>query len=435
MKKQILITISVILVAVPLLLGGVLGIAYFSVGADSVPAFTVEYNGQQIAPVGYEWHQPVLSGLLYREFVQSPSLSAADIGTITEDEFTFTLPAELEDAAVTVTKDGETYWQGSPDDWGSVTFPRDGAYIMEITAALPKENISAYGSFTFRLAFTMELAPVLNLSSNTLEQGDAMAVHFKYLPEGVQPYGETEFAALHFISTGERAWVAYFAASYMCDPGEYTLWLEAGEQEWEIPLTVAAYTFPQEDLIIDMTNPDNAAAKTPEAAAQYNNAIIPTFSVADETRHWEGTFAVPAEGRIGTHYGTRRYVNGETYPSAIHKGMDIAADMGAPVSAPNGGRVVYADFLLSTGNTLVIEHGGGLKSYFYHLSEMHVQAGDLVEKGELVALVGSTGYSTGPHLHYEVRVRSNTFDPERLLDGSSQIFYQPARGDKNWLAG
>ena len=103
--------------------------------------------------------------------------------------------------------------------------------------------------------------------------------------------------------------------------------------------------------------------------------------------------------------------------------MDIAAPSGTTVLAPNNGRVVFAEYLLNTGNTLVIEYGGGLKSYFYHLSVIDVKPDDMVTKGQKVAEVGSTGYSTGPHLHYEMRVGRQSLDPTPLSDGSSELFF------------
>ena len=117
----------------------------------------------------------------------------------------------------------------------------------------------------------------------------------------------------------------------------------------------------------------------------------------------------------------KRYVNGGATPER-HGGVDIAAALGTPVQCPADGLVEYAGFLQLSGNTIVIEHGGGLKSYFYHMDSLDVATGDRVEKGRLLGAVGTTGYSTGPHLHYEVKIGRESVSPWPLFDGSSAIF-------------
>lgn len=75
------------------------------------------------------------------------------------------------------------------------------------------------------------------------------------------------------------------------------------------------------------------------------------------------------------------------------------------------------------GNTVVIEHGGGLKSYFFHLDSLACKQGDIVEKEQLIGQAGSTGYSTGPHLHYEARIGNQSIDPDQLFNGSSGLYF------------
>lgn len=129
----------------------------------------------------------------------------------------------------------------------------------------------------------------------------------------------------------------------------------------------------------------------------------------------------PVQGRITTEFGLLRYTNGSKTPSG-HSGVDIAAPRGTPVSAPAAGRVVFSEYLLNTGNTLVIEHGGGLKSYFYHMDSLTVKVGDILTKGQNVGTVGTTGYSTGPHLHYDVRIGSKSINPWNLINGTGGFF-------------
>ena len=98
-----------------------------------------------------------------------------------------------------------------------------------------------------------------------------------------------------------------------------------------------------------------------------------------------------------------------------HAGIDYPAPEGTQVWAPNNGRVLYAGFLQLTGNTICIEHGFGLKSWYYHLSAVEVEAGQMVKTGDPIGKVGTTGFSTGPHLHFTMSINNVYVNPEQCL--------------------
>jgi len=98
-----------------------------------------------------------------------------------------------------------------------------------------------------------------------------------------------------------------------------------------------------------------------------------------------------------------------------HNGIDIAAPKGTPVCATAAGVVVGSSFQSGLGNTIIIDHGNGFETYYGHLSKIKVANGKRVERGEIIGLVGSTGYSTGPHLHYEVRDHNRAVDPSNYI--------------------
>jgi murein DD-endopeptidase MepM/ murein hydrolase activator NlpD len=104
-----------------------------------------------------------------------------------------------------------------------------------------------------------------------------------------------------------------------------------------------------------------------------------------------------------------------------HKGIDLAAPIGTPVYAPADGLVARADWFSSYGNYIQIEHGGELQTRYGHLSGFAVHAGERVHKGDLIGYVGTTGRSTGPHLHYEVRVAGEAVDPSPYLAGDVSL--------------
>jgi murein DD-endopeptidase MepM/ murein hydrolase activator NlpD len=101
--------------------------------------------------------------------------------------------------------------------------------------------------------------------------------------------------------------------------------------------------------------------------------------------------------------------------SRMHSGTDFGAPTGSPVAASDSGRVVSAGWRGGYGNTVVIDHGGGMATLYAHLSSISVSAGQSVSRGQGVGAVGCTGYCTGPHLHFEVRVNGATRNPMNYL--------------------
>lgn len=97
--------------------------------------------------------------------------------------------------------------------------------------------------------------------------------------------------------------------------------------------------------------------------------------------------------------------------SDYHKGVDIGAASGTPIYAAAGGTVVISTYHYSAGNYILINHGGGVYTVYMHCSKLLVDVGDKVNQGDKIGLVGSTGYSTGPHLHFGVRINGTYYDP------------------------
>jgi murein DD-endopeptidase MepM/ murein hydrolase activator NlpD len=122
----------------------------------------------------------------------------------------------------------------------------------------------------------------------------------------------------------------------------------------------------------------------------------------------------PVIGEMTDHFGGRRNPFGGG-GSEFHSGQDIAAAWGTSVRATAGGTVSFADWQAGYGQLIVIDHGGGLTTRYGHLSNIGVEVGQQVAKGQDIGKVGSTGRSTGPHLHYEVRLNDEAVDPTRYL--------------------
>ena len=128
--------------------------------------------------------------------------------------------------------------------------------------------------------------------------------------------------------------------------------------------------------------------------------------------------SAPVNVSVGSGFGVR--VDPFTGHASLHTGLDFPAEVGTPVYAAAGGIVTMSEWHAAYGNTLEIDHGNGLVTRYAHCAGFEVERGALVKRGQLVARVGNTGRSTGPHLHFEVMVDGAPQDPARFLAGGSQ---------------
>jgi len=142
-------------------------------------------------------------------------------------------------------------------------------------------------------------------------------------------------------------------------------------------------------------------------------------SVRSDEIYWDEPFMMPVEGRLSTPFGARRTLNGGY--GYIHAGIDLANKLGTPVSAANSGQVVLSEAQSLTGNTIVIDHGLGLLTLYAHLETMSVEKGDFVERGQQIGTMGSTGFSTGSHLHFETQLMGVYIDPYILVEKSLEL--------------
>ncbi len=142
------------------------------------------------------------------------------------------------------------------------------------------------------------------------------------------------------------------------------------------------------------------------------NALRPTFT---EPRRWSGTLQRPCEGSISSHFGTRRAYNDGPY-RGYHGGVDLRGSTGTPVYAPASGTVVMVEDLIIRGRALMLDHGWGVLTGYWHLSEIEVELGQEVMQGDLIARIGNTGLSTGAHLHWEMWIGGVNVNPMQWLE-------------------
>lgn len=157
---------------------------------------------------------------------------------------------------------------------------------------------------------------------------------------------------------------------------------------------------------------DLLAADVNEAEWQRVGMMMSGFTAH---RYFDGLMALPSNGLITSYFGTRRTYNGGVL-NTFHSGVDFGVGPGTPILAPAAGVVVMAESFPIRGNATVIDHGWGVFTGYWHQSEIYVQVGDVVQPGQTIGAVGSTGRSTGPHLHWEMWVGGVQVDPLQWVE-------------------
>lgn len=183
-------------------------------------------------------------------------------------------------------------------------------------------------------------------------------------------------------------------------------------------VTEAAVSEKQESIIQESTTMVFDAEKVSEIAVKTQSSKVSPQSLAvKKTKTQEQAMISPVEeGRYTSYFGERTDPISEGYD--YHKGLDIGADEGDRIRAVYDGTVTSVGEDSRSGNYIFLEHKNGYVTFYCHCSEIIAQEGAVIRQGETIALVGSTGYSTGPHLHFEVRKNGESIDPLPLIENA-----------------
>lgn len=261
------------------------------------------------------------------------------------------------------------------------------------------------------------ISMLMAMASLTAAQGEALEIVLPHEPGLVAIHAVWDERRVPFVRESDR-WLTVVGVDLDAASGEHAIVVErdfgdAGVQSETGEVIVTSRSFPTTELTVEPgyveLSPENQ-----ERAARESAEIAAIYATLTPERYWSEPFAVPIPGVTGgNNFGHRRVFNGE--PRNPHSGADLRAGTGTPIHAANRGRVVLAGNLFFSGNAVFLDHGLGLYSVYLHLSEILVEPGQMLEKGERLGLAGATGRVTGPHLHWGVRVLDARVDPFSLL--------------------
>lgn len=287
-------------------------------------------------------------------------------------------------------------WDGLPGD----TLFAPGENSSANTTGLPSAFISA------------------EIRDLPIKQGGTGVIKVQTLPE-VTLGGLLVDRPLNFFPDDDGLQIALQGVHALLEPGVYPLRLDAtlpdgSKQSYEQFILITSGFYPDDPLLY--VDPATLEPTSTESELQQ---LINLTTPASPTKLWVGDFISPAIAYAESTYFTSRYGNRRTYigqgtelqVQGFHTGLDFGGGDGLAITAPAAGRVVFAGPWTVRGNATVIDHGWGVYSGFWHQSAIQVQAGDMVEKNQVIGLVGGTGRVTGAHLHWELWVNGIQVDP------------------------
>jgi hypothetical protein len=260
-------------------------------------------------------------------------------------------------------------------------------------------------------ALLVAAAPAVELAPAAIRPGDAVLVRVTGAPGAQAPRGAVAGRPVTFWRAGDE-WRALAALPIETRPGLAPVELDAAGEHLAARLEVVAPGFASKRITL--------AARFVEPPASVQTRIArdrQAFAKAQERPFapplFSSSFALPRRSGTTGRFGDQRLVNGKQ--DSVHYGLDLVGTRGDPIEATNDGVVVLARNAYMSGNSVVLWHGAGVYSLYFHMDRIRVKAGAKVRKGDLLGVVGTTGKSTGPHLHWSMKVDGLYVDPESIL--------------------
>lgn len=293
---------------------------------------------------------------------------------------------------------------------------RNGSFIYELTMEWTEKTDPYRGKYVLEIPVTADLPVKFVFSEEQLMQGQLLTVSVYYADRPKDIIFKQSIYSKFKWHQQDGFLRGYLPTNYNVKPGIYEInyGVKSKGTEFTREIEIAEYEYHIQYLTVD---PKTEQETRNEAAyAEYYKYYTPVRNTSEPYRYYTEGFLLPVRGRLTTEFGETRYVN-DLPTSYRHLGIDIAADEGTEVRAANRGKVVLARSLILTGNTVMIDHGEGLFSVYHHMLNLSVKEGEIAERGQKIGEVGSTGFSTGPHLHFMISYYTINLEPGYFLAG------------------
>ncbi len=267
-----------------------------------------------------------------------------------------------------------------------------------------------------------------------IAQGDPFVVRITYPTDTSNttgralPLGAFYGKLLTFSGCGAGCYEAIGSAPIEIMPGSYTIDLNIDGDIINTPLNIGKGKFPATNItlkasLVNLSHDNRKRVQSEEAE------MLEIISALTE-KQWKGKFIMPLGGSHSTAFGTKRTINKST--KQVHDSLDIRGVMGSPIKASNNATVIALREYLLGGKTMILDHGHGIYSIYMHLSKFVAAQGEKVQKSQIIGVVGSTGRSTGAHLHYNIKINRQSANPVSMTSlpiYDKQIFDTQKKGN------
>lgn len=413
-----------LLVVVFVLVVAGIGVAYLyrSATPDMLPSIRVTFAGQTLEPSAYKWHVPVIGNWFKRTYAETyssvPAVLEDPISTLSPD---ITISSINYATQLTVTDaDKETVFEGTLSEFSSYCFDETGTYTAKLVASVTGSRAAGAaditGSETWLFTFDIAIEPSVYLSENTIQQGGVAAIRVTGSYEDDAPTLTTTLKNQGFIQSS-NGWVCYLPIPWNAALGTETIDVQVGRYSTTLYLKVTDGGFNYKDYssqsqrATPYIGQDDAPAK-----------VSKLFTAAPTGISWaDAGFVQPFLNRLNTtltfgatEYVGRRYSERSTNTGAggrTSTNVILSTTRGELVIAPASGKIDLAEDLGGDyGITLVIDHGAGVRTIFYGLSDIDIKAGQQVKQGQTLATCGKTTV-------VEMRIGTVPIDPIAVWRG------------------
>lgn len=432
--RQILLWLLGVALGVAVLLGAVMAASYSFTTGGGLPAPDAQFGGADLTVNGSSWRVPLVGGLLDKAFYAPSTLSVQKLGVLYEAHPELTLPEWATYARLTITADGmgdAYYFQGDLAEYAQFLYPANGEYKAELTVwRLPAGMTSAdfgqpadgallrnsglerpakaAGYYRYSFRFTIQASAELTLSAQRIEQGGVAALEISGMVGSETPAVETDLGSVQCVRS-PAGWRCYIPAAYNASAGSHDIAVTVNGETLPLSLVVTAKTFGEAEAQPDPPAPAGAAE-------EFRSVIWSLYEAPAREKMWHGAFLCPVETyTVLLDYGQTKVMGGAR--AGQSNSTLLYTIPGDPVRAPAGGVVAVAQNLGLTGNTVVIDHGCGLRSYLYGLAGIHVQPGQTVAQGDAIGQVGET-------LTMDFKLGSKSISPWPLFQTSGGLFWK-----------
>lgn len=431
MRRFLLWIVGVVLGAV-LMLAAVMGVSYAFTTEGSCPDAAMQFGGVELEQNGSCWQVPLIAGKLDKVFASPTTLTVQKLGVLYDAHPAILWPEWAGYAQMTIQDaSGNTVFEGSMTGYEDFLFPANGEYKAELTVwRLPevataaqfeggstgqlRKNLGlehparASGWYHYCFRFTLQASAEVEFSAQRVEQGGVVGVRISGMTGDAAPTIQTDLGSVQCVRNS-GGWRAYLPAAYNAYSGEHTVEITVGGETLQRSVVVLPKEFGTAE----------AQAEPPaaeEANAEFRNKVWPLYEAPARDKLWQGGFISPAENSLTlVGFGQTKVIDGAQ--SGRSNSTKLYTIPGDDCRAPANGVVVLAQELALTGNTVVVDHGCGVRSYLYGLQSIAVTAGQTVEKGQALGALGE-------ELTLDIKLGSKSVDPGLLFQTSGGLFWK-----------